>query len=178
VAAEQRGAGQRREVRLDTRRDDVSARRLRVLALQTPALDPVLLDELVGSVGRCGGCLEYSLCRGEVSRSVRVSRATAYVWRCAAPLFLRVHESSLFSEVAARIGMGAAGVWLSHRNQDRDEPIKGAPRAGAVDRAKTQNKQRATKGGSPVLTLSGCPLSRCFTISFSSAAAEGACSSV
>ena len=42
--------------------------------------------------------------------------------------------------------MGVAKVGLSHRNQDRDEPIKGAPRAGAVDRAKTQNNKGQTKG--------------------------------
>ena len=75
--------------------------------------------------------------------------------KCATPLFLRVHGSSLFSDVAARIGMGVAGVGLSHRNQDRDEPMIGAPRAGAVDRAnygpmKRQNtKMRAGPGFSP-----------------------------
>ena len=75
--------------------------------------------------------------------------------KCATPLFLRVHGSSLFSDVAARIGMGVARVGLSHRNQDRDEPMIGAPRAGAVDQAnygpmKRQNtKTWAGPGFSP-----------------------------
>jgi len=83
VPAQQRRARERRQVRPHPRGDDVSTRRLRVLAFEVASLDPVLLDELVRVVGRRGRGFEYRL-REETTttKSLRngVHHANAVVW--------------------------------------------------------------------------------------------------
>ena len=75
--------------------------------------------------------------------------------------------------------MGVARVWLSHRNQDRDEPMIGAPRAEQWTRQLRANETAKHENmGVPTSHLERLSPEQVLHHDVSSAAAEGACSRV